>query len=77
MKGVTVKVVGFNKDGYRREIAVMSDRQMHSHDPRADTNSFNILDARDVGKPMVASLEIDPKNFPEMTSFVVIVQTDD
>jgi hypothetical protein len=62
IKMVKVTVRAYNAEGYSKDLAVMSDRQVHMTDGRVDGSSSGI------------GVKIDPKEFPEMTRFEVFLE---
>jgi hypothetical protein len=69
MMKVTVRA--FNADGYHRDICVMSEKQVHSVDPRLDeTCTLSMMS----GLLGVAHAGIDPTKFPEAIRFEIVIE---
>jgi hypothetical protein len=64
-----VVVRAFNKDGYYKDIAIMSEHQVHQHDSRLTDASHSCLTGL-IGH----GLRIDPSELPEMAYFEIIIQ---
>lgn len=58
---VTTTVRAFNEDGYHKDILVIDQQQCRMSEVRI--------------KEMVDGYAIDPKDFPEMVRFTIIVRT--
>lgn len=63
IKGVKLIVRAYTKEGYHKDILVQSDRQVHIHDYRV------------VARAGFVGMFVDPKDFPEMVHFEVILET--
>ena len=61
-------VRAFNKDGYHKDILLMNDRQVYQNDVR-------VKEPRDSAFSGLIGYggKIDPKDFPEMTHFEIVV----
>ena len=66
MAKAIVKVTAFNSDNYEKQIATLSEVQIHHNDMRV---------REPVGREFngEVAVVIDPKSFPEMDRFVVSV----
>lgn len=64
-----VTIRAFNKDGYHRDIAVMSERQIHMADNRVDERCSGSALSGLIG----VAAGIDPSLLPEMVRFEVVV----
>jgi len=62
-----VTVTAFNSDGYRKEIATLSEQQIHMHDTRIREPQLCECNGN-------VGVVIDPKEFPEMCHFMVSVE---
>jgi hypothetical protein len=66
-----VKVRAFNKDGYHKDILIVSEKQVHQHDTRIREPLGSITSGL-----LGPGGSIDPKDFPEMIRFEVVVETE-
>lgn len=64
-----VKIIGFTELGYHRTLAELSEQQIHMTYGNAREQNLSEIDG--VG-PNIAVI-IDPKDFPEMNRFAVVV----
>ena len=59
----------FNKDGYHKDVVIMSEQQVHSHDSRVEVeNSLSCMTGL-IG--VVAGF--NPSDFPEAVRFEVVI----
>lgn len=66
MHKAMVKVTAFNSENYSKQIAMLSEVQIHSNDMRVrEPSGYEFNEA--------VGVVIDPKEFPEMDRFVVSV----
>lgn len=65
-------VRAWNKDGYHRDIALLSERQVHSTENRVSEGGMKHIGVLPIGWRVV----INPKDFPEMVEFEVIIPVD-
>lgn len=66
-----VVIRAFNKDGYHKDIVLMSERQVHKVDHRVDEQCMSSIMSGLVG----VAVGIDPKLFPEMVHFDVVIKS--
>lgn len=59
-RGVMVTIRAYNAEGYQKDIALISEQQVHMTESRVDECAFGV--------------SIDPSKFPEMVRFEVIVR---
>lgn len=65
-----VKLIGFTKEGYHRELACLSEQQVHM-----TTGSISgEIDLSCITKGFRSGIEIYPKEFPEVVRFNIIVE---
>jgi len=67
-----VVIRAFNKDGYHKDIVIMSEHQLHQYDRRINENCTASMMSGLIG----VAAGIDPLKFPEMVRFEVVIQTD-
>lgn len=60
----------FTKDGYHKDIALLSERQVHMHDMRVDDECSASVHSGLIG----VGVGIDPSKFPEVVKFEVVVK---
>ena len=65
-KKVTVRA--FNKEGYHKDILIMTEKQVHQHDVRVDNCIGSIYSGL-----LGIGGRIDPALFPEMEYFEVVI----
>lgn len=65
-----VVIRSFSKDGYHKDIVIMSERQVHQIDSRVDERCMSSVMSGLTG----VAAGIDPKAFPEMVRFEVVIQ---
>ena len=66
-----VVIRGFNKDGYHKDIVIMSERQLHEFDCRIDDKCSGSVMSGLIG----TAAGIDPSKFPEIVRFEVVIKT--
>jgi hypothetical protein len=65
-----VVIRAFNKDGYHKDIVLMSERQIHQADRRVDDQCMSSVMSGLIG----VAAGIDPALFPEMVHFDVVIK---
>lgn len=65
-----VIIRAFNKDGYHKDIVIMSERQVHMVDARVDENCALSAMSGLIG----IAAGIIPSKFPEMVRFEVVIK---
>lgn len=68
-----VKVLGYSNNDYHKELATLSERQVHYFVPPIRSQNGSEFDTMCDG----ISVVIDPKDFPEMDRFVICIQKSD
>ena len=70
MSDCQIIVRAFTKDGYHRDIAILSGQQVHQHDLRVseDTHASTASGLIGVG------VGIDPSKYPEAVRFEIVVK---
>jgi hypothetical protein len=66
-----VIVRAFNKDGYHRDIAIMSEQQVHQNDTRIEDAVMSVHSGL-IG----VGVAITPEDFPEVVRFEVVIRDD-
>jgi hypothetical protein len=66
-----VVVRAFNKDGYYKDIVVMSEQQVHQADSRVDEQCLNSIMTGLIG----VSVGFEPAAFPEVAKFNVVIES--
>jgi hypothetical protein len=70
MSSQRIVVRAFNADGYHKDIAIVSERQVHMHDGRLSGEAVESCRTGLIGH----GVSINPKDFPEMVLFEVVVE---
>ena len=66
-----VVIRAFNKDGYHKDIVVMSEQQIHMADTRVDEGCRASVMSGLIG----IGAGIEPSVFPEMVRFEVVIRS--
>lgn len=69
MQKVSVTITGFNSDNYHKELANLSELQVHYNHICMEIKTRDLTPETIRG----ISVVVDPKDFPEMDRFVVTV----
>lgn len=64
-----VKVIAYTKEGYRKELAVLSEQQVHM-----TYGSVGEMDLTSFTRHTRSGVGVHPKDFPEMVKFDVIIE---
>jgi hypothetical protein len=66
-----VVIRAFNKDGYHKDIVIMSERQVHQVDSRVDERCMSSAMSGLIG----VAVGVEPAAFPEMCKFEVVIES--
>lgn len=70
-RNMRVVVRAFNKEGYHRDILIASERQVHMTDAKLTDATASLMTGL-IGH----GARIDPRDFPEMEFFEVVVKSE-
>lgn len=65
-----VVVRAFTKDGYHKDIAMLSEQQVHMHDLRVPDSAPASMSSGLIG----VGISIDPTKFPEVVKFEIVIR---